>query len=194
MRSAPVLLLLACRCPRPASVEPAHFEEIGPLRHATITADLEAVRALAPDLDGGVRTAGAGAAGAEAEADLHSAAGLLMIAVDAREAGEGLAAVAAACGACHRAEGVELALPALGHGVALGHGRAADALWWSLLAGEPALAEPALRALAASPITAAPDPRGEWAAEVRRTAAAGDARETLATMFAHCTNCHEGGS
>jgi cytochrome c553 len=187
-----VMLALACRCPRQRVYAQGHFEAAGPLRHAVITGDIESAEILATRLDGGVTAARVGAAGADAEARLHAAAGFLVAARDIEEAGEGLAAVAASCGACHQAESVELSLPDQPpeHQLGLGHVRIADALWWSLVAGEPSAAAPALATLRGGMIVAEPPERAVLAGQVQRAAMGGEPEEALAALLGRCAGCH----
>jgi cytochrome c553 len=192
--SWPALFAMACSCPRPAPSSLGHFEALGPLRHAVIRGELPEVARQATLLEGGARAPEHD----PATLALHGAVGFLVVAQDPVEAGEGVAAVVAACGSCHRARGVEIAPPATpaDHELELGHGRAADALWWALIAGEPRAAAPALQALAAAPIPVEGEPGRSIAAGIQRAAGGeGGPLErsdvALAALLGHCAACHQ---
>ncbi len=192
--SWPAILLAACSCPRPSPLHQGHFEAVGPLRHAVIAGDLPGVARQATLLDGGDRAPDDD----PATLALHGAAGFLMVAQDEIEAGEGIAAVVRSCGRCHQARSVEVPMPATPprHELGLGHGRAADALWWALLAGEAGAASSALEALAEAPIPVEGTERRALALEIQRAAAEeggplerGEA--TLGAMLGRCAACHK---
>jgi cytochrome c553 len=104
--SSLALFAAACSCPRPSHGPQAHYAGFGALTHAVVQGDRATIAERAQGLDGGDPVLTVSARGQRAELDLHSAAGFLMVAMDGVEAGEGLAAVARACGECHAAEGV----------------------------------------------------------------------------------------
>jgi mono/diheme cytochrome c family protein len=76
------------------------------------------------------------------------------------------------------------------------HGRAADALWWALVAGDPQVAEPVLAALAVGSFGTDDPNQAERCAQLRRVAGAPGqpgARTvaTLGTFLGHCQGCHQ---
>jgi hypothetical protein len=152
--------------------------------------DLAAVTEAARRLDGGPLVEDASGAAGHALGDLHSAAGFLVAAADAAEAGIGVARVAEACGACHVAEGV--VIPGI---ETKGHARIAQSLWWGVVAGDPALGRDAAARLAADPPRTRQRPGSEEAARAvaeaaRATASGGSATDLLAVLVGACPICH----
>ncbi len=194
------LSLAACRCPAPAQL--AHYESAGAMRHALYAGDLGTVADAASRLDGGPRATVAGPMGGEeAELALHAAAGFLMAGADEIEAAEGVAAVARACGACHRAAGVVLPVASVSLEVGPGgllaeHPRVADALWWSLVAADTGAAQAGLAGLEAEPImppgSTGGAPAGELWRQVREAQGEPLDRAELAyaRLSAGCASCH----
>jgi cytochrome c553 len=136
------LFVAACSCPRPGPGPGPHYAGFGELTHAVIQGDLPSVAARAEALDGGGAVRLVSPAGQRAELDLHGAAGFLMVAMDATEAGEGLAAAVRACGACHAAEGVRYT--GTSAATPQSHGQRFDAALRALESGDPAWAEVAI--------------------------------------------------
>ncbi|MFH1469670.1 MAG: hypothetical protein ABIO70_35115 [Pseudomonadota bacterium] len=132
MRFPLLLTLLACRCPSGGTPTAGHYEAVGELRDAVYRGDAGALLTAARAMDGG-DAAARGDAGAEGR--LHGALGFLLVAEDAEERGEGLAAVARACGDCHRAAGVRAADGAPSRGPCP-QAAATEAAWWALVGGE----------------------------------------------------------
>ncbi len=188
------LLLLACEC-RLQPLAPAdHYPGMGALKHAVYEADLEQVRRLAIQLEGGEVVRDAGAEGREAEGDLHAAVGLLVICVDAVEAGEGLAAIGRACGRCHRAEQVQVLATARlpdPDDLSTQHSELAETSWWALVAADASGAQAALELAAAQPILEGSELAGQLRAVARgaEEPLAG-AEALLATQAGSCAACH----
>ncbi len=145
--SSLALFAVACSCPRPDPGPQLHYAEFGPLTHAVVQGDLAVVAELARQLDGGDPVRDATAAGYQAELDLHSAAGFLMVALNDIETGDGLAAVARSCGACHQAQGVQYGRTRSGSTGP--HGRRFDQALRALERGDPTGIDAALAGLEA---------------------------------------------
>jgi len=145
--SSLALFAAACSCPRPDPGAQLHYAEYGPLTHAVVQGDRAAIADLAPRLDGGNPVRDATAVGYQAELDLHSAAGFLMVTLYDNEAGEGLAAVARSCGDCHQAQGVRYG--GSSSGSTQQHDRRFDQALHALERGDPAGIDAALVGLEA---------------------------------------------
>jgi mono/diheme cytochrome c family protein len=193
----PLLLLAACRCGAGRSeggAPPGHFEAAPSLLRAVEAGDLPAAAEAARRLDGGPPTEDAGPAESGALEDLHAAAGFLVASADVEEAGDGLARVAEACGACHGIAGVAASGgPAVPDGRAPLHARAAEALWWAVVSGDPARGREVAALLATDPPRSRSGvgeaaPRVETAA--RAAAAGGSPADLLAVLVGACPACH----
>jgi len=192
----PLIALAACRCGADGGTAPSpgHFEDSPSLVRAVEAGDLPAAAEAARRLDGGAAAEQAGPEGQRALEDLHAAAGFLVAAADAGEAGDGLARVAEACGACHAAEGVgPPAGPAVPAGSAPLHPRAAEALGWAVASGDPARGREVATRLAADPPGAregSGDASVRVEAAARAAAAGGPPGDLLAVLAGACTACH----
>ena len=132
MRFLLLVALGACQCPPPGSLTGGHFVAAGELRDAVYRGDAGALATAAQAMDGGRAAEHGDAAAGER---LHGALGFLQVSEDTVERGEGLAAVARACGDCHRQAGVRVPVRAAAE-AGCPQAAAAEALWWKLLAGE----------------------------------------------------------
>jgi len=192
--SSLVLIATACSCPRPDPGPQPHYAEFGPLTHAVVQGDRATIAELARRLDGGDPVRNVTASGHQAELDLHSAAGFLMVILHDSEAGEGLAAVARSCGGCHQAEGVRYG--GSSSGSTQQHGRRFDQALHALEQGEPAGIEAALAGLEAVSFPEAGAPvavgaQGLRTALLELEGAPADRLEgAVGVVYGACVGCH----
>lgn len=188
------LFAAACGCPRPSPGPQPHYAGFGALTHAVVQGDRAAIASTAQQLDGGDPVRTVSARGRQAELDLHSAAGFLMVILYDSEAGDGLAAMARACGECHQAEGVGTIGSSAGTSET--HGVRFDAALGALESGDPARVEPALAGIGALPF---PEAGPEVA--VRVQALRGQLGEiegqgpdrleaVVGVVYGECAGCH----
>jgi len=188
------LLAAACSCPRPTVAPEPHYAGFGELTHAVVQGDLPAVAQRAQGLDGGDAVRAVSPTGRQAELDLHSAAGFLMVAMDSAEAGEGLAAVARACGECHAAQGI--AFSGSSGGAPETHGARFDASLRALVWPGPARFEAALDGIEAVPFPDGGPGVSVRAQELRQGLLKldGEPQDRLegvvALAYGECAGCH----
>ncbi len=203
---APLLLALlveACACPRTSPGELGHFDAAGPLRDAVFQGEQAEVARLATALEGGPSTEGGGVEAERAVLAVHGAAGFLMASQDLVDAGEGLAAMARACGDCHAVSvdgapgAATLARRAMDDAsMDRQHARIADGLWWSLVGHDPDTAGRALVRACAGPIVPPEGPGGDLAAGILQQAVGAEGGEleraeiVFAAVAGRCAACH----
>ncbi len=181
---------VACGCPRPDPGPELHYADFGALRHAVVVGDVQGAAELVRTLDGGDHVRHVSETARKAELDVHSAAGFLMAAADIEDSAEGLAAMARACGDCHRSEGVRWGGSSSGSPET--HGLRFEVALRALESGDLARVEPALRGLHAVPF---PDgAAGVEALRVELRALEGGDTEQLervvGLVYARCAACH----